>query len=234
MLLLPWGFQTINEDFKFWWVKFVTSDMARLAISPFFQSLCLAKLSSCWLEPNVYSMDKSESCINLLIWPSVPCQTIALSSWFEFSSMHDDRKVTLSHKSQEDVTISRRTETVVSTFWLTEWPAFLLWVFGNWRPRRRQQALTESCECTQQKLTPLPVACPLKVHVYSWHFFPTCLENTGIYPLGPKFVFKLSGMMQKIETTSVSSKGDTKSLILNGNINHFKEKVSVWLPNTWL
>lgn len=80
-------------------------------------------------------------------------------------------------------------------------PDFLLRLFWNWRLRRRQQALTESCHCTQQKPThkPLPVACPLMVYVSLLDVFSsTCLGFIGFHPLGPHFVFKLSGMMQEI------------------------------------
>lgn len=98
-----------------------------------------------------------------------------------------------------------------STLRLRERPDFLLLqVLWNWRLRRRQHALTESCR-TQT------LACgfhPLKVHVSSWRFSSTRLGNIGFCPLGPQFVFKLSGKMQKTHTTSMPVEEATQPLIL--------------------
>lgn len=56
------------------------------------------------------------------------------------------------YESPQQRGTARQAAAVVSTSGLTEWPDFLLRVFWNWRRRRRQQALTESCHCRVENL----------------------------------------------------------------------------------
>lgn len=137
------------------------------------------------------------------------CWAIGQMCCSKYPRMHDDKMVSLfiwiTHKEIMSIAAA------LSTFKWTEWPDFLLRVFWKWRLKRRQQALTESCHCTEQKSShkPLPVAWHLKVHVSSWHFLSTCLGNIGFHPLGPHFKLTLSGMMQEMQTTSVAFSGGT-------------------------
>lgn len=73
--------------------------------------------------------------------------------------MHDDKKVSLSHKSQDNTRISSYTAAAVSTFRLTEWPDFSS--SGVWELEAQEEAASPDRDLPMHTTETYPIACGL-------------------------------------------------------------------------